>query len=106
VTAVLVETLTSEWREPGAHPLVLGNTGMVRMPLILLLPTVDLHVHAITENVHMEWLVREVGAVVQRNLGNNKNVDDVVYKQHEKLLLRNESTKKVVVEYREEASSA
>jgi hypothetical protein len=35
----------------------------------------------------------EVGVAVEQY---NKNVDDVVRKQHEKLLLRNKSTKKVV----------
>jgi len=52
----------------------------------------------------MERLVREVGhAVAQRILGNNESVDDVARELHEKLLLRNESTKKVVIEsiYRE-----
>jgi hypothetical protein len=43
--------------------------------------------------------VREVGhAVAQRILGNNESVDDVARELHEKLLLRNESTKKVVIE--------
>lgn len=47
----------------------------------------------------MERLVREVGhAVAQRILGNNESVDDVARELHEKLLLRNESTKKVVIE--------
>lgn len=52
----------------------------------------------------MERLVREVGqAVAQRILGNNESVDDVARELHERLLLRNESTKKVVIEsiYRE-----
>jgi hypothetical protein len=47
----------------------------------------------------MERLVREVGqAVAQRILGNHESVDDVARELHEKLLLRNESTKKVVIE--------
>lgn len=47
----------------------------------------------------MERLVREVGAAVaQRILGNNESVDDVARELHERLLLRNESTKKVVIE--------
>ena len=47
----------------------------------------------------MERLVREVGqAVSQRILGNNESVDDVARELHERLLLRNESTKKVVIE--------
>lgn len=47
----------------------------------------------------MERLVQEVGhAVAQRILGNNESVDDVARELHEKLLLRNESTKKVVIE--------
>lgn len=47
----------------------------------------------------MERLVREVGqAVAARILGNNESVDDVARELHEKLLLRNESTKKVVIE--------
>ena len=52
----------------------------------------------------MERLVREVGqAVAQRILGNNESVDDVARELHERLLLRNENTKKVVIEsiYRE-----
>lgn len=52
----------------------------------------------------MERLIREVGqAVAQRILGNQESVDDVARELHERLLLRNESTKKVVFEniYRE-----
>jgi hypothetical protein len=53
----------------------------------------------VLENLDMERLVREVGhAVAQRILGNNESVDDVARELHEKLLLRNESTKKVVIE--------
>ncbi|KIM89137.1 hypothetical protein PILCRDRAFT_213279 [Piloderma croceum F 1598] len=76
--------------------------------LMLPLTTADLLAHAIVgsvlENLDMERLVREVGhAVAQRILGNNESVDDVARELHEKLLLRNESTKKVVIEsiYRE-----
>ncbi|KAH7928447.1 hypothetical protein BV22DRAFT_1030750 [Leucogyrophana mollusca] len=71
--------------------------------LMLPLTTADLLSHAIVgsvlENLDMERLVREVGhAVAQRILGNNESVDDVARELHEKLLLRNESTKKVVIE--------
>jgi len=76
--------------------------------LMLPLTTADLLTHAIVgsvlENLDMERLVREVGqAVAQRILGNNESVDDVARELHERLLLRNESTKKVVIEsiYRE-----
>ena len=70
---------------------------------MLPLLTADLLAHAIVgsvlENLDMERLVREVGhAVAQRILGNNESVDDVARELHEKLLLRNESTKKVVIE--------
>lgn len=70
---------------------------------MLPLTTADLLSHAIVgsvlENLDMERLVREVGhAVAQRILGNNESVDDVARELHEKLLLRNESTKKVVIE--------
>ncbi|KAF9242519.1 hypothetical protein BU15DRAFT_86736 [Melanogaster broomeanus] len=71
--------------------------------LMLPLTTADLLAHAIVgsvlENLDMERLVREVGhAVAHRILGNNESVDDVARELHEKLLLRNESTKKVVIE--------
>ncbi|KAH8825191.1 hypothetical protein DL96DRAFT_1697578 [Flagelloscypha sp. PMI_526] len=71
--------------------------------LMLPLTTADLLAHAIVgsvlENLDMERLVREVGAAVaERILGNNESVDDVARELHEKLLLRNESTKKVVIE--------
>jgi len=70
---------------------------------MLPLLTADLLTHAIVgsvlENLDMERLVNEVGhAVAQRILGNNESVDDVARELHEKLLLRNESTKKVVIE--------
>ncbi|KZT73931.1 hypothetical protein DAEQUDRAFT_761875 [Daedalea quercina L-15889] len=71
--------------------------------LMLPLTTADLLTHAIVgsvlENLDMERLVREVGeAVSQRILGNNESVDDVARELHERLLLRNESTKRVVIE--------
>lgn len=71
--------------------------------LMLPLTTADLLSHAIVasvlENLDMERLVQEVGqAVAQRILGNNESVDDVARELHERLLLRNESTKKVVIE--------
>ena len=70
---------------------------------MLPLLTADLLTHAIVgsvlENLDMERLVREVGeAVAQRILGNNESVDDVAKELHEKLLLRNDRTKKVVIE--------
>lgn len=70
---------------------------------MLPLTTADLLAHAIVgsvlENLDMERLINEVGhAVAQRILGNNESVDDVARELHEKLLLRNESTKKVVIE--------
>ncbi|KAF8919049.1 hypothetical protein CPB85DRAFT_1213581 [Mucidula mucida] len=81
--------------------------------LMLPLTTADLLAHAIVgsvlENLDMERLVREVGhAVAQRILGNNESVDDVARELHEKLLLRNESTKKVVIEsiYKESPESS
>ncbi|KAJ3532772.1 hypothetical protein NM688_g7375 [Phlebia brevispora] len=71
--------------------------------LMLPLTTADLLAHAIVgsvlENLDMERLIREVGqAVSQRILGNNESVDDVARELHERLLLRNESTKRVVIE--------
>ncbi|KAH7885310.1 hypothetical protein F5I97DRAFT_1884410 [Phlebopus sp. FC_14] len=81
--------------------------------LMLPLTTADLLSHAIVgsvlENLDMERLVREVGhAVAQRILGNNESVDEVARELHEKLLLRNESTKKVVIEsiYKESPEAA
>ncbi|KAG5736007.1 hypothetical protein E4T56_gene18373 [Termitomyces sp. T112] len=80
--------------------------------LMLPLTTADLLANAIVgsvlENLDMERLVREVGhAVAERILGNNESVDDVARELHEKLLLRNESTKKVVIEsiYKESAEA-
>lgn len=79
---------------------------------MLPLTTADLLTHAIVgsvlENLDMERLVREVGqAVSQRILGNNESVDDVARELHERLLLRNENTKRVVIEsiYRESAEA-
>ncbi|TDL16224.1 hypothetical protein BD410DRAFT_902142 [Rickenella mellea] len=71
--------------------------------LMLPLTTADLLAHAIVgsvlENLDMERLIREVGqAVAQRILGANESVDDVAKELHERLLLRNESTKRVVIE--------
>lgn len=75
---------------------------------MLPLTTADLLAHAIVgsvlENLDMERLIREVGqAVASRILGANESVDDVARELHERLLLRNESTNKVVIEsiYRE-----
>ncbi|KAF8527452.1 hypothetical protein BU17DRAFT_39336 [Hysterangium stoloniferum] len=80
--------------------------------LMLPLTTASLLSHAIIgsvlENLDMERLIREVGqAVAERILGNQESVDDVARELHEKLLLRNESTKKVVFEniYRESAEA-
>ncbi|KAG8826739.1 hypothetical protein FRB91_002550 [Serendipita sp. 411] len=76
--------------------------------LMLPLTTANLLAPAIVgsalENMDMERLVREVGmAVAERVHGNNESVDDVARELHERLLLRNESTKKVIIEniYRE-----
>lgn len=71
--------------------------------LMLPLTTANLLSHAIIgsvlENLDMERLIREVGqAVAERILGGNESVDDVARELHEKLLLRNESTKKVIFE--------
>ncbi len=81
--------------------------------LMLPLTTADLLAHAIVasvlENLDMDRLVNEVGqAVAQRILGANESVDDVAKELHERLLLRNESTKKVVFEsiYRESEDAA
>lgn len=70
---------------------------------MLPLTTADLLAHAIVgsvlENLDMERLIREVGqAVASRIVGSNESVDDVARELHERLLLRNENTKKVVVE--------
>jgi len=76
--------------------------------LMLPLTTANLLSHAIIgsvlENLDMERLIREVGQqVAERILGGNESVDDVARELHEKLLLRNESTKKLIFEniYRE-----
>jgi len=70
---------------------------------MLPLTTADLLAHAIVgsvlENLDMERLIREVGqAVARRIIGENQSVDDVAKELHETLRLRNESTKKVVIE--------
>jgi hypothetical protein len=72
------------------------------------LTTANLLAHAIVgsvlENLDMERLVREVGqAVAERIFGGNESVDDVARELHERLLLRGDNMKKVVVEniYRE-----
>jgi hypothetical protein len=75
---------------------------------MLPLTTANLLSHAIIgsvlENLDMERLIREVGQqVAERILGGNESVDDVARELHEKLLLRNENTKKIIFEniYRE-----
>jgi hypothetical protein len=80
--------------------------------LMLPLTTANLLAHAIIgsvlENLDMERLIQEVGqAVAERILGGNETVDDVARELHERLLLRNESTQKLVVEniYRESDES-
>jgi len=80
--------------------------------LMLPLTTANLLAHAIIgsvlENLDMERLIREVGqAVAQRILGNQESVDDVARELHERLLLRNESTKKIVFDniYKESAEA-
>lgn len=70
---------------------------------MLPLTTADLLAHAIVgsvlENLDMERLIREVGqAVARRIIGENQSVDDVARELHETLRLRNENTKKVVIE--------
>jgi hypothetical protein len=79
---------------------------------MLPLTTANLLAHAIIgsvlENLDMERLIREVGqAVATRILGNQESVDDVARELHERLLLRNENTKKVVFEniYRDSAEA-
>lgn len=70
---------------------------------MLPLTNANLLAHAIVgsvlENLDMERLIREVGyAVAEKIHLNNESVDDVAKELHEKLLLRNESTKHVVIE--------
>lgn len=70
---------------------------------MLPLTNANLLAHAIVgsvlENLDMERLIREVGyAVAEKIHHNNESVDDVARELHEKLLLRNESTKHVVIE--------
>lgn len=51
------------------------------------------------EHMDMERLVQEVGAAVAMKVhGNQESVDDVARELHERLALRNESTKQLVVE--------
>ncbi|THH20113.1 hypothetical protein EW146_g1215 [Bondarzewia mesenterica] len=96
-------------REMAARGIILYATDFfqaitnITSGIMLPLTTADLLAHAIVgivlENLDMERLVREVGqAVAQRILGNQESVDDVARELHEKLLLRNENTKKVVIE--------
>lgn len=71
--------------------------------MMLPLTTANLLPHVIVgsafEQMDMERLVREVGhAVAERVVGGQESVDDVARELHEKLLLRNESTKQLVVE--------
>jgi hypothetical protein len=78
---------------------ITGITSGLTVPLT----TANLLSHAIIgsvlENLDMDRLVREVGqAVAQRILGQNESVDDVARELHERLLLRNESTKRLIVE--------
>lgn len=59
---------------------------------------------SVLENLDMERLIREVGAAVaERILGGQQSVDDVARELHEKLLLRGDGVKRMVVEniYRE-----
>ncbi|CAE6427199.1 unnamed protein product [Rhizoctonia solani] len=59
---------------------------------------------SVLENLDMERLIREVGAAVaERILGGQESVDDVARELHEKLLLRGDGVKRMVVEniYRE-----
>ncbi|MBW0463394.1 hypothetical protein O181_003109 [Austropuccinia psidii MF-1] len=70
---------------------------------MLPLTTANLLPHVIVgsafEQMDMERLIREVGhAVAERVVGGQESVDDVARELHEKLLLRNESTKQLVVE--------
>jgi hypothetical protein len=67
------------------------------------LTTANLLPHVIVgsafEQMDMERLVKEVGeAVAQRVHGMNESVDDIAVELHERLLLRNEETKHLVVE--------
>lgn len=51
------------------------------------------------EHMDMERLIQEVGAAVAARVhGNQESVDDVARELHERLALRNESTKQLVVE--------
>ncbi|CAD6577244.1 MAG: hypothetical protein CYPHOPRED_000199 [Cyphobasidiales sp. Tagirdzhanova-0007] len=51
------------------------------------------------EHLDMERLIQEVGAAVAMKIhGNQESVDDVAKELHERLMLRNESTKQLVIE--------
>lgn len=70
---------------------------------MLPLTTANLLPHVIVgsafEQMDMERLIREVGhAVAERVVSGQESVDDVAKELHEKLLLRNESTKQLIVE--------
>lgn len=70
---------------------------------MLPLTTANLLPHVIVgsafEQMDMERLIREVGhAVAERVVVGQESVDDIAKELHEKLLLRNESTKQLIVE--------
>ncbi|KAH9472391.1 hypothetical protein Pst134EA_003009 [Puccinia striiformis f. sp. tritici] len=70
---------------------------------MLPLTTANLLPHVIVgsafEQMDMERLIREVGhAVAERVVVGIQSVDDIAKELHEKLLLRNESTKQLIVE--------
>ncbi|WAQ85767.1 hypothetical protein PtA15_6A396 [Puccinia triticina] len=70
---------------------------------MLPLTTANLLPHVIVgsafEQMDMERLIREVGhAVAERVAVGQESVDDIAKELHEKLLLRNESTKQLIVE--------
>lgn len=70
---------------------------------MLPLTTANLLPHVIVgsafEQMDMERLIREVGhAVAERVVVGQESVDDIARELHEKLLLRNESTKQLIVE--------
>ena len=70
---------------------------------MLPLTTASLLAHVIVgsalEQLDMERLIQEVGhAVAERVHGNQESVDDVARALHERLMLRNESTKQLHVE--------
>ncbi|KAL7418007.1 hypothetical protein BDY24DRAFT_373778 [Mrakia frigida] len=76
---------------------------LITSGLMLPLTNASLLAHAIVgsalEHLDMERLIREVGdAVGERLRLGEQSVDDVARELHEKLMLRNESTKKIQVE--------